>query len=274
MIKIITLMDNLNSEHKHLIAEHGLSFYIETEDTKLLFDFGAGESAWRNAEYMNIPMEEITYLVFSHSHYDHAAGFIPFGKHWPGKTAVYGPGFFQEKYAAGGHKYTYLGCGFSREYVKAHTGRQILCEDMIKLAPDIWAVGGFDRSHDFETVPARFVKEGPKGIVQDQFEDEICLAADTPRGLVVIVGCSHPGILNILTTVQSRLNRPILAVIGGAHLVEADEDRIRRTILEMKSMGIQLLGLNHCSGMEMERIIQEDEQITGCHLGCGDVLMF
>ena len=274
MVKIKTLMDNLSSEHKSLIAEHGLSFYIETKQTKILFDFGAGENTWINAAKLNIPLDEITHLVFSHSHYDHAAGFIPLAERGWQKTVIHGPEFFQEKYAVGEHKYTYLGCGFTEAYLKQHSRDEIICEGMYQIDDEIHVIGGFDRTHEFEQVPARFVKDSPDGMVQDLFEDEICLAIDTPEGLIVIVGCSHPGIMNILGTVKNRLNRPIRAVIGGTHLVEADEERVKKSIEEMKSMGIVLLGINHCSGAAAEKMIHEDPQVSSCHLGVGDCLIF
>lgn len=274
MVKIVSLMDNLSSEHKGLTAEHGLSFYIETEETKLLFDFGAGENTWKNAGKLNIPMEEINYLVFSHSHYDHAAGFIPLAQQCCNKTVIHGPDFFREKYALGEHKYTYLGCGFTESFLTQHSRKEIVCEGRYQINKQITALGRFDRTHEFEQVPARFIKDSPDGMIPDLFEDEICLAVDTPAGLVVIVGCSHPGILNMLSTVKDRLNRPIHAVIGGTHLVEANEDRVKKSIQEMKDMGIVLLGINHCSGAAAEKIIQDDKEISSCHLGVGDCLIF
>lgn len=274
MVKIVTLMDNLNSEHKSLTAEHGLSFYMETEKTKLIFDFGAGEHTWENARKLNIPLDEVSFLVFSHSHYDHAAGFIPLAEQGMKKTVIHGPAFFQEKYAVGDHKYTYLGCGFSESYLKQHSCEEIVCEDMYDIDEQIHVIGQFERTHEFEQVPARFVKDSLAGMVSDQFDDEICLAVDTPEGLVVMAGCSHPGILNMLSTVRKRLKRPIHAVIGGTHLVEADEARVKQSIEEMKSMGIVLLGINHCSGAAAEQIIHEDQQVSSCHLGVGDCLIF
>lgn len=276
MVKIVTLMDNLSSEHKNLTAEHGLSFYIETEEAKILFDFGGGENTWKNAGKLNIPLKEVTHLVFSHSHYDHAAGFIPLAAlgYTDHKTVIHGPEFFQEKYALGENKYTYLGCGFTKEYMRQHSEEEVMCEGMMSIGDGIHVIGAFDRTHEMEQVPARFVKESPKGMVQDLFEDEICLAIDTPKGLVVIVGCSHPGILNMLQTVKKRLNRPIHAVIGGTHLVEADGERVKQSIEEMKSMGIVLLGINHCSGAAAEQMIREDTQVSSCHLGVGDCLFF
>ena len=108
-MKITTVMDNRRGEQKSLTAEHGLSFLVETEKSRILFDFGAGKAAYDNACKLNIGMENIQYAVGSHGHYDHAGGYPEFvkeGLHCPLYT---GTGYFEEKYARDGRKATYLG---------------------------------------------------------------------------------------------------------------------------------------------------------------------
>ena len=96
-MKITTVMDNRRGEQKSLTAEHGLSFLVETEKSRILFDFGAGKAAYDNACKLNIGMENIQYAVGSHGHYDHAGGYPEFvkeGIHCPLYT---GTGYFEEK---------------------------------------------------------------------------------------------------------------------------------------------------------------------------------
>lgn len=274
MITIKTIMDNLPSEQKSLKAEHGLSFYVKTEQVTILFDFGAGISTFENLEKMNVALNQITYAVGSHGHYDHAGGYpllAEFGLVCP---LVTGKGFFDEKYAKSKGKVTYLGTGFSETLLEQHSVRHLECEGMLKLAEGCYLIGAFELTHEFETIPERFVIRRNDRLRQDDFGDEICLVLDTDEGLVVIAGCSHPGILNMLTTVQKRLGRPIRAVIGGTHLVEADEVRIRKTLKEMKNMGIRFLGINHCSGQLVRSILEADQQIESVYLGVGDCLFF
>ena len=80
----------------------------------------------------------------------------------------------------------------------------------------------------------------------------------TEKGLVVIVGCSHVGIVNILKTISKRVNIPICAVIGGTHLIEADEFRMQKTMDAFKEMKIQLIAVSHCTGEEGIRLISEE----------------
>lgn len=77
-----------------------------------------------------------------------------------------------------------------------------VCEECITLAKGCYVVGGFERKYEFEKPPARFVRQTPEGMVQDDFPDEVCLVLEHTKGLVVIVGCGHPGILNMLETIK------------------------------------------------------------------------
>ena len=77
----------------------------------------------------------------------------------------------------------------------------------------------------------------------------------TDEGLVVVTGCSHPGILNILSTIKERFGMDIWAVYGGTHLVEASDERLARTLVELKKLGVKLLGFSHCSGEKIVELI-------------------
>ena len=142
--------------------------------------------------------------------------------------------------------------------------------ELMPIAPGVTLVGRFHRTHAFETIPGRFVRLSPHGFCRDDFADEICLAVDVGGTLAVLVGCSHPGILNMIETVHARLNMPVSAVFGGTHLVEADTPRISATIARLKEMGLRTFGLSHCTGDHAECLIREDPEIESCHLGSGD----
>ncbi|MBE6907349.1 MAG: MBL fold metallo-hydrolase [Ruminococcaceae bacterium] len=266
-------MDNLNSDHHSLHAEHGLSLWIQSGHTRILFDFGNNKKAFQNARMLSIDLSELDFSVCSHSHYDHSGGFPDFLDWVKVKSLITGPGFFEPKYSFDGTKYTYLGASFDLKFLQQHAISHRVCEGLYKLTDGCYAIGDFQKTYPMETIPQRFVRQTEQGFIRDYFEDEICLALETEKGIVVVVGCSHPGILNILRTVTQRLNQPVYAVIGGTHLVEADEERIQYTVSEMKRMGLKLLALSHCSGDLAERIIQADSDVVGCHLAVGESIV-
>ena len=114
MVRITALMDNNHSENKALIAEHGLSYLLEWEEHRLLFDCGSGPGFWYNARKLGRKLHYLDAVVLSHSHYDHGAGYrdlIELGGGSP--LLCTGPDFFQPKFAFDGVRYTDLSCWFS-----------------------------------------------------------------------------------------------------------------------------------------------------------------
>lgn len=270
MIRIRTLLDNVGTEHKTIVAKHGLAMYVETETLKLIFDCGPDVTAVDNARLMDTPIQEADYVILSHSHYDHSGGYPDFVKSNVKGILYTGPDYFEPKYAYDGVKYTYLGAGFNEEFLDENRIAHKVCRGTIQLAKDCWIFSDFPRKYEFETIPERFVRGQLPNTKRDDFSDEVCLAVDTAKGLVVVVGCSHPGILNMLEHIYETLQRPIYAVLGGTHLVEANEQRIEQTIKKMKDMGLKIIGLSHCSGEKAECAANSDEDIYSCHLGVGD----
>lgn len=132
-------------------------------------------------------------------------------------------------------------------------------------------IGGFARTHAFETIPPRFVRQTETGFVPDDFADEICLALDLGDRLAVLVGCSHPGILNMIEHVHNTLQKPVWGVFGGTHLAEAGGERIEATVAGLRGMGLELLGLSHCSGEAAECAVRT-AGAAGCHLAVGNCL--
>lgn len=270
MVRITALMDNDASEHKALVNEHGLSYLVEGQNLRLLFDCGSGPHPWDNAHRLGLDVAGVDAVVLSHSHYDHAAGYRDLLERGLGSGVLYtGPHFFEPKFAFDGLRFTDLSAGFGPDFLSARGVKHQVVEGMAQLAPGVWLVGDFPRRHGFETIPERFVRRTPEGFVQDDFCDEICMAIDTPEGLAIFVGCSHPGILNMVEHVCGLLNRPVMGVFGGTHLVEAGETRIEATIDALQARGLKVLGLSHCSGQGAECAAGRREGLLGCHLAVG-----
>lgn len=273
MVVLRTLLENSLSRNRALHAEHGLSFLVETAGKKILFDCSAGKAARRNAAKMHVSLEYVDYVVLSHSHYDHAGGYPDMVEHGVRAPLVTGPCFFEEKYARDGDKYVYLGCGFGPEFLEEKKIEHRICEGILTLFEGCHVVGGFERVYGFEKAPARFVRQTAGGMEEDSFPDEVCLVIEDARGLVVIAGCSHPGILNMLETVKRRFDRPVYAVFGGSHLVEADGARMEETIEKLQEMGVGMAGFNHCTGDDAQKRLAACGKAMPCsHLKTGDCI--
>ena len=275
MLRITALMDNKPSENKALIAEHGLSLLAQYGDRRILFDCGSGAHTMDNAHRLGIDLKNLDAVVLSHSHYDHAAGYRDLTEAGLGSPLLCtGTHFFEPKFAVAGVCCTDLSAGFDRAFLESHSIRQQEVADVYSPFPGVHLVSGFPRVHDFEKIPERFLRRTETGFIPDDFADEICMALEVEGGLAVLVGCSHPGILNMMTHVRQVLGKPIRAVFGGTHLVEADGHRIDLTIHTLQDMGLEILGLSHCSGDAADCAICADPSVQGCHLRVGDNIFF
>ena len=242
-VELTVLLENTTRDSR-LEAEHGLSMMVETPTTKFIFDCGQSEMTWRNAARLGLDLSTVDLVVLSHSHYDHAGGY----RSMPVKPKILytGKNFWDEKFSAVDGGYKYRGAGFDQNDLDGWSVRQKICNDRLDIGDGLYLIGKFGRKYPFETIPKKFVRGVDKR--PDPFDDEICLAIRGRDGLTVIAGCSHVGILNIVSTVHGRLNYPVVGVVGGIHLANENPARIDATMNELKNLGVKNLRLCHCSG--------------------------
>lgn len=237
------------------IAEHGLSFYVEREGRAVIFDTGETGSFLKNARSIGVDVAAAEALVVSHGHYDHAGGVRALYEETAFTGPLWtGPGFFDKKWSLDPEGARYAGLSFDAMYIEsvsfglhpisAPAGKTVFTE----LIPGVYGVNGFPRVHMVEATNPRFVVDRVTGRLIDDFTDEVCLVVDVDGGLAVVLGCSHPGLMNMLDAVQVAFRKPIRAILGGSHLVEADEIRIGATIEYLRNLNCTLAALGHCTG--------------------------
>ncbi|WP_297418282.1 MBL fold metallo-hydrolase [Clostridium sp.] len=250
-LKITTLIENNSDKNNILYSEHGLSLYIEINEKKILFDTGQSGDFIKNAEKLKIDLNDLDFVVLSHGHYDHSGGF--------GKLAeninisfklIIGSGFFNKKYKLiEDEKYKFNGNSFDEEFInQTNISVTNIDEDILNITEDVMVFLNFERKNDFEFLNRKFYVKKNDEYVLDDFSDEIVLGIKHEKGLVIIVGCSHVGLVNILETIIKRTGMPICAVVGGSHLIEADEQRLNNTINYLKEKNIRIFRLSHCTG--------------------------
>ncbi|WP_279284750.1 MBL fold metallo-hydrolase [Clostridium thermarum] len=206
---------------------------MEADGTKLLFDTCKTGNFIKNAEKLDADLNNLRYVILSHGHYDHSGGFEKLvDKVKTSYKLIVGKGFFNNKYKfIEEGTYKYIGNSFYEEFVnKNNIPIKYVKEDIYYITKNIMIFANFKRNNDFEIISDKFKIKQDENFVLDNFSDEIVLGVKTDKGFMVILGYSHIGIINILETIIERTGIPIYGVIGGTHLLEADELRLSKTI--------------------------------------------
>jgi len=261
-IKITTLIENKADENNVLINEHGLSLYIEIDEMKILFDTGQSGDFIKNAEKLKINLDKLEYVILSHGHYDHSGGFRKLVDNTNKSfKLIVGSGFFNKKYKLVEESYKSNGNNFDEVFiVENNISIKYINQDSLNITEDVIIFSNFEKNTEFEVLNKNFYKKQNEEYISDDFADEIVLVLKHKKGLIIILGCSHVGVTNILKTIITRTGMPIYCIIGGSHLIEADELRLKGTIEFLKENNISMLRLSHCTG---ENAIKELENEFG-----------
>ena len=247
-IKITTLSEN--TANYGFLAEWGLSILVEVDGMKILVDTGLSFSAIHNAQLLGIDLSTIDRIILSHGHADHTGGLRDMLKIKGEVEVIAHPDIWAAKYAQRGRKgVQYSGMPYSREELESRGARFNLVREPVYITENVMTTGEIPMLSGYEEVERNlFVKEA--GVLrQDPLADDLALIINTEFGLVVILGCAHRGIVNTLRHAQNVTgNELVYAAIGGTHLFRASKERIEKTIADLKKMGVQRLGVSHCTG--------------------------
>lgn len=273
MTTVTCLIDDAMSGHRALGNEHGLSLLITAPDITILFDCGSTDLLLRNASRLGLNPADAEVVVLSHGHYDHTGGFRAAINAGKTKRVLTGPEFFAPKYTRTGLRHGYMGPDFGSDFFEAMDLRHEVCGDVVPLGGSCWAIANIERTHPEETIPARYHIRNGDSFHSDPFEDEVSLAVRMEDGVALFVGCSHPGLLNIVDTTEKRLGLPVKGIWGGTHLMEATPERIQATLARLREKNIRHLGLSHCSGETAQALVDAEPAFDASPLRPGDGLV-
>lgn len=251
-IRVTTLSEN--SANMGLLGEWGLSMLVEVDGRKLLFDTGAGLAIIHNAQRLKVDLSDVDRVILSHGHYDHTGGLRDVLRIIGDKEVIAHPAIWEKKYAQWpGERERYIGVPYVREGLEALGASFRLSTEPVKLSGNIMTTGEIPLLTEYEEVDTGLYVKDARGRRQDIFPDDLALVIDTEFGLVVILGCAHRGLVNTLRHAQKLAGKELIyAAIGGTHLFHASEERLEKTVAALKEMGIQKLGVSHCTGFAAE----------------------
>jgi 7,8-dihydropterin-6-yl-methyl-4-(beta-D-ribofuranosyl)aminobenzene 5'-phosphate synthase len=252
-IRVTILCDNLVG---HLVGfgEHGFSALIETDRGTYLFDTGGGTSVVANSFALDKDLRTVQKIFLSHGHYDHTGG-LPGVLKIKGKVDVHAhPHVFLDRIALlkenGKETKRFAGIPYKKGYLESLGANFIMNTDFTEVERGMFLTGEVPRKTSFEKPDSRLFSEIEGKTEPDIFLDDQSLAIESEKGLILILGCAHSGMINIINHVIHRTGKEkFYAILGGTHLDFLTPEQLEASIQALNELDIGIIGVSHCTGM-------------------------
>ena len=245
------LVEN-KTESEGILAEHGLSVFIDTGDRKILFDAGASDVFSMNAERMKVDLSEVDLAVISHGHYDHTGGFPMFCR-LNRKAPIYvHKNAFRESHGFEDGKIEDEMCGirWTKEQRDAVADRLVFTDGPVRVTEDIVISGTVPLAEGFEPTEKFYYYNVNGSPVFDDLSHEQCLVIRQPEGLFVFSGCSHRGVISALQCARNLFpGEKVAVLVAGMHLYGATAEQRAQVIEQLKAEEVQRILPVHCTGI-------------------------
>ena len=266
--RITILCENSVGPLSGTLGEHGFSALIEPSGgDPLLFDTGQGLTLLHNARRMNKDLSKVKQVVISHGHYDHTGGLKPLLDECGAKRVLSHPSVFRPRFRIKDTGECYpIGIPATHEELVTAGATFDFSHKFRAIAPGIYLTGEVPRVTAFET--------GDQGLYSDcagqdldNTPDDQSLVLETGKGLVLVLGCCHAGLVNTVEHVAYMTGRrDIYAVIGGTHLGFCSQEQIGKMVIALQTLGIKKLAASHCTGFaasaRLSRELPEEFQVA------------
>lgn len=259
-----------------LVGEHGLSMLVESPDARVMLDAGPSAATVQNADSMGIALAPLDAVVVSHGHYDHTGGLEAVLTRLGGARVVAHPLAFRPRYAlrrTGARRY--IGPPHTADEYERLGAELVFSAEPVQLGERLWTTGEVAQNANGSTASGKLYIEEAGALLVDDFCDDVSLVARLDDGLVVLTGCGHAGVCNIVSSAQRLAGSDhVHGLVGGTHLVGADEPTIRRTAEHLYRMGVEAIAPCHCTGRRASATLNEAFEGRVVKVATGDILEF
>jgi 7,8-dihydropterin-6-yl-methyl-4-(beta-D-ribofuranosyl)aminobenzene 5'-phosphate synthase len=276
--RITVLCENSVGKISGTLGEHGFAALIETgTGDSVLFDTGQGATLLHNARRMNRDLAAVPRVVLSHGHYDHTGGLLPLLKE-TGPKKVYGhPGIFSYRFRQKDNgELLDIGMPYSRAELESAGAEFDISKEFRQISPGIFLTGEVPRVSTYEEGDLELYTDIDIRSI-DSVPDDQSLVLETEKGLVVVVGCCHSGIINTLDHIEDTMGRrDFYAIIGGTHLGFCGQNRLDQTVKELRRKNISKLAVSHCTGFQVSARLSREmpKQFQVAMVGYSQTLIF
>lgn len=256
-IKLYVLNDDRCND-ANFCNKHGFSLFVKTNESAFLFDAGQDDSFIKNAELLGLNLQNLDFIVLSHGHYDHADGLKYLSKKY--KVFCHPKCLTWRKSMR-----TKLYSGMCLDKDKFLSNFDVKFSKVpLQLNDATYFLGEIKRIFDYE---CKQIPSTCKNGKPDKVKDDSGVVIKTKHGLVVITGCGHSGICNIIEQAKRITGeQTIYAVIGGLHLMKIDE-QTQKTVEYLLANKVRKLYIGHCTSDEVcNYIIQKTKGAIDTHI--------
>lgn len=237
------------------LGEWGFSALVEADDHRVLMDTGGHpDTVLQNARDLKIDLSNVQEVILTHNHWDHVTGLLTLRKEMmktnPAalSTVHVARGIFYSRPSPSGEHNPMM--ALKNEY-ESTGGKFVEHSEAAELFPGAWLTGPVPRKFPEHNWSGTGKVQTPAGLVEDTIPEDQSLVLNTPRGLIVITGCGHAGIINILTFARQQFpNESVEAIIGGLHLFPASDQQLDWTADKLQEFKVANLVGAHCTGIE------------------------
>jgi 7,8-dihydropterin-6-yl-methyl-4-(beta-D-ribofuranosyl)aminobenzene 5'-phosphate synthase len=255
MKTIVTILCDNYVGKSGLIGEHGFCAMIEKGNEKYLWDTSPGMSLPHNLEVLGKNLKGLKGIVLSHGHYDHTGGLKWAVQESGGVKIVAHSAVFSQHMALNRKDPSeaphYVGCPYSQQELEELGAAFHFVKHTKEIYSEIRFLTDIDRiTAQLPTDHHLIIPKGNK-FVPDPIEDDASLLLETVDSPVLLLGCAHAGVLNILDHVKHKMGiHKLGAVLGGTHLMFSSTDSIQAFIDRLEEFSVDLIGVSHCTGFK------------------------
>lgn len=250
-VQLAIICENTVGRPISACGEHGFACLVKTATKTWLFDTGSGRTLLANLAALEHDAQRIDGVILSHGHYDHSGGLLPLLKAVGPRPVYAHPRIFDERFWLGQHEHRNISLPCKRSELEDAGADFHFFDDLTALAPGVFFSGTIPRVSPLESGDPHLVKRcsDHNGWVADDFPDDAALAIQTVKGLVVLLGCAHAGLINTIEHFRNKLGKPrIHAIIGGTHLGPASDEQFAASLAYLRQLDFDRLGVSHCTG--------------------------
>jgi len=246
--RITVICENSAGRLSGTLGENGFAALVECGDESILFDTGGGLTLLPNAQRMHLDLRRVRRVVLSHGHFDHTGGLLPLLQGCGPKEILAHPALFTPRFSVREGVTRSVGIPYGADFLAGLGATFSFDCAWREILPGVFLSGEVPRSTAFEEGDAALCCDSAAA-VRDTVPDDQSLVLATSKGLLLLFGCCHAGVVNTIELARKTTGiAEVYGIIGGCHLAFSSSRQLEGTVKALRSFGVRKICTSHCTG--------------------------